>query len=221
MNSQSSPASSAPTRVRWHIVALLMALCFISHMNRVSMSVAANQRSMEQYSISPTAMGTVYSDFLLVYTRCMTPGGVLIDRFGPRVALAVMGFGSALFGALTGAVGFGFALGGQALLTFILIRATMGFFTTPLHPASARTVNNWISLPQRSWANGDHWRRSVGIARTTKFWHVDRLARLATRPFVTATVTIPDDGGQPMRRTALMSTSASTQPNERRAVGRR
>src|SRR5262245_50430306 len=119
--------------IRWRIVILLMALCFISHMNRVSMSVAGNSRIMSQYAISPTQMGAVYSAFLFVYTIFMIPGGFFIDRFGPRVALTVMGLGSALFGALTGMIGFGFVIGGQVLLTFALVRGMMGLLTTPIH----------------------------------------------------------------------------------------
>jgi hypothetical protein len=34
----------------------------------------------------------------------MTPGGWFIDRFGPRAALMVVAFGSALFVGLTGLV---------------------------------------------------------------------------------------------------------------------
>src|SRR5437870_8973985 len=146
--------SPAAPSARWRIVALLMALCFISHLNRVSMSVAGNSRIMAQYGISPTKMGMVYSAFLLVYTIFMIPGGFFIDRFGPRVALMVMGFGSALFGALTGAVGLGFALSGQVLLTLIIIRGLMGWLTAPLHPACARAVDNWMPLPERSLGNG-------------------------------------------------------------------
>ena len=84
----------ASITIRWRIVAMLMALCFISHMNRVSMSVAGNSRIMAQHGFSPTEMGTVYSAFLLVYTIFMIPGGFFIDRVGPRVALMVMGLGS-------------------------------------------------------------------------------------------------------------------------------
>jgi MFS family permease len=103
--------------MRWQIVALLMALCFISHLNRISMSVAADERIMKQYSIAPKEMGMVYSAFLLVYTICMIPGGFFIDRFGARVALMVVGFGSAFFGACTGFVGLGLVAANQMCFT--------------------------------------------------------------------------------------------------------
>lgn len=131
-----------------------MALCFISHLNRVSMSVAGNQKIMAEFGFSTTQMGTVYSAFLFVYTLCMIPGGSVIDRIGPRRALGFMGIGSAIFGALTGVVGLGFVIAGNALLTLLLIRGVMGLLTTPLHPGCARSVNFWVPLPQRSLANG-------------------------------------------------------------------
>src|SRR5438094_9067166 len=87
---------------RWLMLALLMALCFISHFNRASMASAGDERLMKQFSITPEAMGWVYSAFLIVYTICMVPGGLFIDRFGPRAALMLMGFGTALFCAGTG-----------------------------------------------------------------------------------------------------------------------
>ena len=81
-----SDADSIPSepviskRARWGIVLLLMAFAFISHFNRVSIATAGDTRIMTQYGISPTRMGWVYSAFLITYTVCMIPGGLLIDR---------------------------------------------------------------------------------------------------------------------------------------------
>lgn len=149
-----STGPSADTGVRWRILALLMGLCLISHVNRVSMSVAGTDRIMDRFGIEPTAMGAVYSAFLLVYSLCMIPGGLFIDRFGPRRALLVVGFGSALLGALTGVTGWLFRSGAQLLLALILVRGTMGLLSAPLHPAAARAVGNWFPFAQRSLANG-------------------------------------------------------------------
>jgi sugar phosphate permease len=140
---------------RWRILVLLMALCFISHFNRASMANAGDERIMAQFGITTKQMGVIYSAFLIVYTVFMIPGGLFIDRYGPRRALAAMGFATAAFCAFTGMVGWGtFASGTQVWLTLIAVRALMGFFTTPLHPACARTVSNWFPAPQQSLANG-------------------------------------------------------------------
>ena len=97
--------TTRPTWVRWHIVALLVSYSFMTWFNRVSMSVAYDEQIKTQTGMSPEAIGSVISAFLFAYMICMTPGGWLIDRFGPWAALVVMGLGSALFGALTGIAG--------------------------------------------------------------------------------------------------------------------
>src|SRR5437667_7790931 len=147
-------ARSQPTPVRWRIVALLMALCFISHLNRISMAVAGDEQIMKQFSIAPENMGVIYSAFLLVYTICMIPGGFFIDRFGARAALTVVGVGSALFGTLTGMTGFVWTGTVQIWLSLVVVRGLMGLFTTPLHPACARAVADWTPLSGRSLVNG-------------------------------------------------------------------
>src|SRR5712691_4993974 len=108
MTAPSDSARAQPTPVRWRILVLLMALCFISHFNRASMASAGDERIMRQFGISAQQMGVVYSAFLLVYTVFMIPGGFFSDRYGPRIALGLMGVSTAVFCAFTGAVGFGF-----------------------------------------------------------------------------------------------------------------
>jgi sugar phosphate permease len=143
-----------PTWVRWRIVALLLAFSFMSWFNRISMPAAYDEQIKAQYDISPEAIGYVYSALLFVYMVFMTPGGWFADRRGPWLALVLMGFGSALFVALTGAVGLG-AFSAAALLTLLLvIRAAMGLFTSPIYPASGRIVAHWLPFHQRAGANG-------------------------------------------------------------------
>jgi len=126
---------------------------------------------MKQFSIAPEKMGVIYSAFLLVYTLCMIPGGFFIDRFGARTALMVVGFGSALFGGLTGVVGFVWAGAAQIWLSLVLVRGLMGFFTTPLHPGCARAVADSAPLPRRSLVNGlVNGAALLGIACTYKLF---------------------------------------------------
>jgi MFS family permease len=144
-----------PTWVRWHIVALLVGYSFMTWFNRVSMSVAYDERIKAEYGIAPEVMGTVYSAFLLFYMVCMTPGGWLIDRSGPRRALVWMGFGSAVFGALTAVAGLpALATAGLVLPALLLVRSLMGVCTAPIYPAASRVVAHWMPPGQRARANG-------------------------------------------------------------------
>jgi MFS family permease len=133
---------------------MLMTLCFVSHLNRVSMAVAGTDKIMDQYGLDPVTMGKIYTAFLTIYSICMIPGGILIDRIGPRRALMLVGFSSAVLGALTGAAGWMFATGATLWMALMLIRGSMGALSAPLHPAAARAIGNWFPFSERSFANG-------------------------------------------------------------------
>jgi MFS family permease len=143
-----------PTSVRWRVLGLLVAFSFLSWFNRVSMSVAGTDRIIDQFGISETAMGWVYTTFLLTYAVCMAPGGWLIDRYGVWLSLVVMGLGLAVFAGLTGAVGFAFASAGLVWGGLMVVRSVMGVCATPMYPAGARAIASWLPLSQRSVANG-------------------------------------------------------------------
>lgn len=136
------------------MLGFLMALCFISHFNRASITSAGDERMMQQFGISPAQMGVVYSAFLMVYTLFMIPGGWMIDRRGPHLTLACMGFGSALFCAFTGGIGFGLFAASQVWLSLLVVRSLMGLLSAPLHPGAARTAGNWFPPEQQALANG-------------------------------------------------------------------
>ncbi len=144
----------APTWVRWRVVGLLLAFSFLSWFNRVSMPVAYDERIKDQLGISEVAIGYVYSSLLFVYMLAMTPGGWFADRAGPRVALTVMGLGSAAFVALTGVVGMTGASAAGVVALLLVVRGMMGLFTAPIYPASTRAVAHWIPAPQRAGVNG-------------------------------------------------------------------
>lgn len=138
---------------RWLIVLMLMGFTFLGHFNRVSISVAGNERFIGQ-GIDEEQMGMIYSAFLLIYTICMLPGGWVIDRVGPRLALTGMGLGMGFCVTMTGALG-GLALPIALLwLPLLAIRGCAGVVSVPLHPGAARSVSLWVPLASRATANG-------------------------------------------------------------------
>jgi MFS family permease len=151
----------------WRLVALLMLVVAFGQFNRISISVAGTERLIPIDGISETRMGRVYSGFLLCYTLAMVPGGWLIDRIGPRAALAGLCASSAVFVALTGATGL---LRHDAALLWgvmLLVRCPMGVVNAPLHPGSAYLVGHSVPLGQVSLGNGlVTFAALVGIAAT-------------------------------------------------------
>lgn len=139
---------------QWGMIGWLGMLCFVSHLNRLAISVAGTEKIIPQFNLGETAMGVVYTSYLAVYTAAMIVGGWFIDRFGPRTMLVVMGLGSAAFGALTGAIGFAALTAAQLISAFIVVRGAMGLFTTPLHPACARAAASFLPPHRVSLGNG-------------------------------------------------------------------
>jgi MFS family permease len=140
--------------VRWRILALLLAFSFMSWFNRVSMPVAYDERIRVERGISEQVIGYVYSALLFAYMLCMTPGGWFADRRGARLALTVMGFGSALFVALTGVVGLAALPVTATVAALLAVRAALGAFTAPIYPASSHAIARWFPARQRATVNG-------------------------------------------------------------------
>ncbi len=132
------------------VVLLMFALSVMSYVDRTAMSIAA-PNVMKEFHLSETEMGTVFSAFLLSYSLLMAHGGRLADRFGPRLVLGVMSLAAALFTGLTAAVS---RLGLAILPSFLVIRLGLGAATSPLYPACARMIANWLSPAQYARTQG-------------------------------------------------------------------
>jgi MFS family permease len=145
-----------------------MAFSFMSWFNRSCMTVAADDHIMPESGITTKQMGTVYSAFFFVYTICMTPGGWVADRFGPRFSLSLMGFGSAVCVACTGIVGLLFPSAGMLLIALLIVRGVMGVFTAPIYPSTGRTISYWMPIREAARTNG--WvQGSAGVANASSY----------------------------------------------------
>ena len=152
---RTSAANSARLNARQlTLIFLLFGFSTISYFDRIIMS-AAGPRMMRDFGISPTAMGTVYSAFILGYALFMIPGGHLADRIGGRRTLALMGFGSAAFTGLTVLAGTSAVSGWIGMVAVLVaIRFGLGAVTAPLYPACARVTRNWIPFVFHARAQG-------------------------------------------------------------------
>jgi ACS family D-galactonate transporter-like MFS transporter len=140
--------------MRWRLVPLLMGFAALAHFNRISISVAGAEQIIRPGFLGKEEMGVVYSAFLLSYTLFMIPGGWFIDRFGPRAAWMVVGFGSAAGAALTGTAGLVFSAPLALLGGLLVVRSLTGACNSPLHPSAARLVANWVPPEGATLANG-------------------------------------------------------------------
>lgn len=165
-------AAEPPTNVRWVILLLLMLMTAMFHFNRNSINVAGAEhiiknpeREINDYDVSATQMGLVYTSYLIIYTVMMVPGGWLIERIGPKGALLFLGFGFAVFVPVTGLVGYWLPPGSHTMAGSLLglpmivvalcaIRGLLGVFGAPMHPGAARAVSYWLPYGSRGLGNG-------------------------------------------------------------------
>jgi MFS transporter, ACS family, glucarate transporter len=146
-----TPAS----RTRWGFVLLLAATATAAYLCRVNISVAG-ALVMQEYGLTQTQMGWVFSAFLLGYTLCMLPGGVLADAWGAKRMLALAAWGWVAVTWLQAAVPA--ASGGwsasAALSGLVALRLLMGALASPTYPAALEGVARWTAPAAIGRANG-------------------------------------------------------------------
>jgi predicted MFS family arabinose efflux permease len=110
------------------LVAVLATATALSQFFRNSVGVIATTLAGE-LGLDPDQLGLVASSFFLIFALCQIPVGIVIDRWGPRVAL----LGSSLF-AVAGALVFAQAEGQAGLIAgrLLLGIGCSTFFMAPL-----------------------------------------------------------------------------------------
>ena len=129
-----------PTAVRWRIFFLLLLLMAINYIDRASISVAMPMIGKE-FSIQPALQGVLLSAFFWTYALMQIPGGMLADRFGPRVVIATSTVGWGLFQAIAAAA--------TGFFPLALARLGLGAAEAPLYPAGGKLNAIWMTRNER------------------------------------------------------------------------
>jgi MFS transporter, ACS family, glucarate transporter len=130
---------------RWVVVLVLFIMSLLIIVDRVVVS-AAKADMAAQIGISDVQFGGVFSIFALGYALFQLPAGWLIDRYGPRVFLAIIVAAWSVCTALTS-----FA---TALVPLLVIRFIFGAFESGAYPAAARANYTWLPAKERGIAQG-------------------------------------------------------------------
>jgi MFS transporter, ACS family, D-galactonate transporter len=130
-------------RVRYGILALVFVNVVINYMDRSNISIAAAAISKE-LQLSSVELGMVFSAFGWTYAALQVPGGLMVDRFGPRILYA---FSLITWSAAT--LLQGFVKGFAALFS---LRLATGFFEAPAFPTNNRIVTSWFPDKERASA---------------------------------------------------------------------
>ncbi|MCM2496104.1 MFS transporter [Burkholderia glumae] len=138
--SERARCEPARTAVRWKIFAVMLCLITINYVDRASLSIAMPLLASE-FNISPVVQGLVLSSFFWTYAAMQVPGGLLADRFKPRV---VIGAATVFWGAFQG-----LAAACTNAPALLLARLGLGAAEAPIFPAGGKLIGMWMSREER------------------------------------------------------------------------
>lgn len=138
------------------ILALLCLMYFITYLDRVNVSTAADGFGKE-FGLSKTEIGLVFSAFAYPYLVFQIIGGWVSDRFGTRRTLIVCGLVWATATVLSGLT--------TGLVSMLIARVLLGLGEGATFPAATSAMSRWVPKSQRGWAQGvTHAAARVGNA---------------------------------------------------------
>lgn len=144
----------SPSRFRWVILGLLLAISIVTYIDRVNISVTARQM-MPALGLTDLQMGQVFSAFVFGYALCQIPGGWLGDRWGARLVLTLAVIWWSLFTALTAMAPTLPMTGLLGVLgSLILVRFLIGVGEAAALPNFNRAVANWLGPHERGLGIG-------------------------------------------------------------------
>src|SRR5215469_6792215 len=144
---------SDSSAIRWLIAAMVGAFAFVSYVQRMNISVAA-ELMMPDLRLTKTQMGQVFSGFLVGYALFQVPAGRLGDVLGPRITLALAALVWGCATVLTGLLPHLFAAGTLGvLISLISVRFLLGGAEAATFPVGSRAIRNWTPPSERALGN--------------------------------------------------------------------
>ncbi len=137
------------SKIRYRILIIVFFITAISFADRATVSIAGEAIS-EDFQIDGIVLGYIFSAFSLTYVIAQIPGGVLVDKFGPkRIHLILMAVWTVLL----------LSHGATPWLPitimasfFIILRALTGLVSAPMFSVNSRVVAEWFPVKERAFA---------------------------------------------------------------------
>jgi MFS transporter, ACS family, D-galactonate transporter len=134
-------AGVRPTSVRWRIFLLMLGLIALNYIDRASLSVAMPLIAQE-FHLDASAQGLMLSVFFFAYALMQIPGGLLADRYKPRLIIAAATLGWGLFQGLAALSTSAFGL--------VVTRLGLGAMEAPIYPAGGKLNAMWMTPNERA-----------------------------------------------------------------------
>lgn len=134
-------------RVRWRILALILAAAFVGYVQRTGVAIAA-ERIMPELGLTQVQVGWLLTAFLIGYTAFQLPGAILGQWIGARRALTWVGLVTVLTTVAT-AMTPAFSVGAGLVVGLIASRFMLGVAQAALFPVASGAIEQWF--PPRVW----------------------------------------------------------------------
>ena len=134
-------AAPVATRVRWNIFLLMLMLVSINYIDRASLSVAMPLIGKE-FGLDPAMQGLILSSFFWTYAFMQVPGGLLADRYKPRIVIALSTVGWGFFQTVASA--------STNWVMLLLTRLGLGATEAPIFPAGGKLNAIWMTPNERA-----------------------------------------------------------------------
>lgn len=142
-----SAAGDPPTRIRYRVIAVSIAMAFILYLDRVCLGeIVKNESFRADFGASKEKLGEVLGAFFFTYALFQVPAGWASDRFGSRRMLTIY---IVLWSLMTGITGWA-----STVSTLLLARLACGVAQAGAYPTSSGVVRRWFPLQRRGIASG-------------------------------------------------------------------
>lgn len=132
-------------RLRWYIAGLLFLSTVINYVDRQVLSIVAPVLTKELH-LTPTEYAAILQAFLYAYTLMYLVSGVLVDRWGTRLALGVFMAWWSVSNMLHALVRTAMELG--------FFRMLLGIGEPGNFMAAAKATSEWFPVKERAFVNG-------------------------------------------------------------------
>lgn len=132
-----------PGKVRYRMLALIFINVVINYMDRSNISVAISAIGGE-YNFSTIQTGLILSAFGWTYVAFQIPGGMLIDKVGPRLLYAISLISWSLVTLFQGFT--------RGFISLFSLRLATGMFEAPAFPTNNQVVTSWFPDNERASA---------------------------------------------------------------------
>ncbi len=140
-----SVSSERPTRVRWLMFSLACGTSWFLYLHRYTWNVIGPYLA-EDYGLSKTELGTIFTFFTPTYGIGQIPSGILCDFIGPHMFLGVIIVLGSLVMPLYGVAG------GRTGL--IAVRLAFGAAQAGTYPSLSKVTATWFPVKTRTIIQG-------------------------------------------------------------------